>query len=140
MPECVNLRERFAQRFKIEFDPAYDPANRHRDNLDPWAMLLPLRGGCIFPYGGGMLAVEVDGRPILKRKLAGLACTTIIQDGDGGFGSFAFAVEDFEAVADLVKPRRRRRMTERQRAAAASRLRPFRFRTSGSGIEAPIAA
>ena len=45
-------------------------------------------------------------------------------DGAGG-ANIKFDVVHFESVADLMKPRRRRRLSEAQKVAAAERLRKY---------------
>jgi hypothetical protein len=117
MPECINLRERFARQYRVTFDPAYDRRDVPRDKLDPWMMQIPCRGGVtLYPHGGDLLAIEVDYHPKAARRLRGmgLRCT---QDGDHE-KTFVFPVDDFVRVAEVVKPRKRR-LTEGQRQAAA---------------------
>ena len=67
------------------------------------------------------LAVEVDGRPGLVKKLAAIPGVELWQDGDGET-TFRFDVARFEAVAAVVRPRKRRRLPEGQRRACARRL------------------
>ena len=78
-------------------------SEKHRDKLDPWYKLLPFRGGNIYPHGGDMLAVEVERRPSRKANLKRLNTTSIKQEGDH-CGAFLFHVDDFDDVAELVKP------------------------------------
>jgi len=94
----INLRERFGDRYRISYDPA------HTRKADPWMMLLTFRGGNIYPHGGQYLAIEIEGRRFLRAKLAAYEC---IQDGDD-FQAFRFHVDEFDAVAAIVKPYRRR--------------------------------
>ena len=130
--DCVNLTERFGDRFKIGWDDAFDPKHRPKDKLDPWMMLLEFQGGNIYPQGGDMLAVEVEGRCRLRKKLDALACTILKQDGDQ-FRSWRFHVDDFEQVAEIVKPRKRRRISEEQRAASSVRLKRYQFVSASQG-------
>jgi hypothetical protein len=84
---------------------------------------LPCRGKgvTIYPHGGDRLAVEVDGRPGLVKKLAALSGVELWQDGDGE-KTFLFDVALFGPVAVVVRPRQRRRLPEGQRRACARRL------------------
>jgi hypothetical protein len=111
---CVSLKEHFGDRCRIGWDPADESGHR-----DPWMMVLLCQRAVIYPHGGDLLAVEVDGHPITTRRLAelGLRCT---QDGDRE-KTFVFPVERFEEVAALVLPRKRRS------SETADRLRSFRF-------------
>ena len=91
--------------------------------LDPWLMRLPCRGRgvTVYPFGGDRLAVEVDGRPGLAKKLAGIPGVVLWQDGDGE-KTFLFPVGRFSEVAAVVKPHRRRRLSPEWRAELARRL------------------
>jgi hypothetical protein len=82
---CVNLLEAFGKDYKVTFDPAYDRRLVPRRCLGPWMMQLPCRGKgvCIYPHGGDRLAVEVDGRPGLAKKLAAIPGVELWQDGTG---------------------------------------------------------
>lgn len=119
---CLNLKELFGDRYRIAFDPAYNP--RHKHVLDPWMMVIPCRYGEIFPYGGELLVVEVEGHPGLARQLDAIPETCVFQQGDG-FVAFRFPLPVFEQVAEIVKPRRRRQVTPALREHLAAIARPF---------------
>ena len=68
--DCINLQEQFGQQYRITFDPAYNPKHVPRDKLDAWMMLIPCRRGVIYPHGGDLLIVEVDGRRVTANRLA----------------------------------------------------------------------
>ena len=55
-----------------------------------------------------------------------LPFTKVAQDGDDGANTL-FPVEHFEEVAKIMRPKRRRRMTEEQRRVAADRLAKYAF-------------
>jgi hypothetical protein len=144
---CINLRERFGRRYKIGWDTAYDPKHRPKDKLDPWMMLILCQRGEIYPYGGDLLAVDIDGRPVTARRLAkpGLR---LVQDGDNE-KTFVFPVEQFAQVAKIVKPRRCRQVSdaEKRRLADLARRhgfqksdlhRPKRLQRCGSVEKAPM--
>ena len=120
---CINLLEVFGEDFRVTFDPAYDPRRVPRRCLDPWMMQLPCRGKgvCIYPHGGPHLAVEVDGRPGLGKRLVAIPGVELWQDGDRE-KTFRFDVALFGPVAAVVRPRKRRRLPEGQRQACARRL------------------
>jgi len=126
--ECINLRDRFGDRFRIGFDPAYDPARRPKDKLDPWMMLLEFPRGSIYPHGGELLAVEVEGRRFLRKRLLQLRCLGLKQDGDD-FQGWTFHVADLDAVAEIVRPRRRRTLSDVQMALLRERGQRSRFQS-----------
>lgn len=102
--DCIDLQERFGDRYRIGFDPAYDP--RGRKHLDPWMMLIPCRFGTIYPSGGDKLRVDIDGHVKLAKKVATIAGCRLVQDGDDE-KTFEFPANLFNAVAKIVKPRRK---------------------------------
>jgi hypothetical protein len=120
---CVNLLETFGTAYRVTFDPAYDSRRVPRRCLDPWMMMLLGRGKgvAIYPFGGNRLAVEVVGRPGLVKKLVALPGLQLWQDG-AGETCFLFDLARFEAVAAVVRPRKRRRLPEGQRQACTRRL------------------
>jgi hypothetical protein len=83
--ECVNLLERYGDRFKITWDPAYDPKGVPKRCLDPWYMQLKGRseGVYVYPKGGDILCIECDYRPGLLKKLLATGLCSRHQDGDG---------------------------------------------------------
>jgi hypothetical protein len=119
---CIDLLEAFGRDYKVTFDPAYDRRVRRR-RLDPWMRQLPCRGRgvVVYPFGGDRLAVEVDGRPGLAKRLGAIPGVELWQDGDGA-KTFLFDVARFGPVAAVVRPRKRRRLPEGQRRACARRL------------------
>jgi hypothetical protein len=121
MPECVNLLEMFGDRFRITWDPAYDAKGKHRATIDVWYAQIPCRFGTIYPYGDTILAVEVDYHRHIAKRLADLPGLKLHHNGDHE-KTFLFDVADFEKVAEIVQPRRRRQLTEEQRAVLVERL------------------
>lgn len=123
--DCINLKEHFGKRFRIRYEESYY-VNRTRDTLvDPWLMVLLCRYGHVFPHGGNLLAASVDGHPKLASVLRQLPCCRVHQDGDDGELTMVFDVSDFAKVAAVMRPKRRRQLSEAQRAAAAERLARF---------------
>jgi hypothetical protein len=124
---CINLLERFGDRFRVTWDPAYDP--KRVGGEDAWMMQLPCagRGITVYPHGGDTLAVEVNHRPGVCRKLEALGLA-LHQDGDDE-KTYLFDVTRFDEVAAVVKPRRRRRchLTPEQLSDASDRLAAFRL-------------
>jgi hypothetical protein len=133
---CINLLERWGRSYRIAFDASYDPKGVRRDKLDPWYMTIPCRYGTVYPVGGDRLAVEVDYRPHIAKRLAALPGVVLSQNGDME-KTFSFPVAMFEAVAAIVRPRRRRQVSEAQRQIGRAALAQYRARKPPS--EAPRA-
>jgi hypothetical protein len=112
---CINLLDQFGDKYRITFDPAYSARHVPRAKLDPWMIQIPCqgRGVIIYPYGGATLAVEVDRRPSIVAKLKAIEGLKLYQDGDVE-KTFLFDLALFEQVAEVVKPRRKRRVTPLQ--------------------------
>jgi len=128
MAECVNLGKRFCKRYRISFDPAYDPRHRSKGKRDPWMMILETRSGAIVPHGGTLLVAEVDGHRKAKAQFSRLPCCRVHQDGHD-FGAFIFDVADFDEVAKIVRPYRMSQLSVEQKRQAAVRLAPYQFGT-----------
>jgi len=62
----------------------------------------------------------------VARRLAAVEGVELRQDGDDGC-NFRFHVDRFDAVAEVMKPRRRRRLSPEQRAKCADRLAKHQF-------------
>jgi hypothetical protein len=142
--ECINLQERFGDRFRITWDPAYDPKGIHAK--DPWYMQIPgaKRGVTLYPHGGDTLAVEVNYHPGVCRQLDALGLKLHQDGGRHGERTYLFNVSRFEEVAAIVQPRKRRRLNPEQRAECTARLarvRPQPLRSGEmEGVKPPPAA
>jgi hypothetical protein len=78
---CISLRELYGDRYKIGSDLiAVTPSERK----DPWMVTIPCRGGAvIYPYGGELLALELDYRTLLAKRVAAIPGVRLHQSGDG---------------------------------------------------------
>jgi hypothetical protein len=121
MNTCINLRQRFGKRYKVE----YDEASAGRKD-DPWLQIIACRRGHIYPHSADLLGVATNGRGSTAKAISRLPGVTIIQEGDDGINA-VFPLNMFAAIAKLVKPRRKRQLTAEQRQAAAQRLAQHRF-------------
>jgi hypothetical protein len=126
---CINLKARFGKTHRITFDEAYDHHGVHRSNLDAWMMQIPCQRGTIYPQGGDMLAVEIDYRGPTARAVGALPGVRCHQDGDNE-KTFVFHVDLFDQVAAIVKPRRRRVVSEEQRQRLAAMAAQHGFKPS----------
>ena len=125
-PNCINLRQAYGKDFRIGIDPAYDARGLHLDKLDPWCFVLPCRFGCIWPYGGSMLAVDIDYHGRIAKKVAELPGVRVLCDGHRE-KTYLFHVWMFDQVAALVLPQRRRKMSDEQKKVCIDRLKRFQY-------------
>jgi hypothetical protein len=123
---CLNLRDLFGHMYRVTFDPAYDPKYKRQDGLDPWMMQIPCRFGTIYPQGGTKLAVEIDGHNRIAHKVIGTGVAKLMQDGDRE-KTLVFDLTDFDVVAPIVQPRRRRHLSEENIARLVAMGAPHRF-------------
>ena len=137
-PDCVNLKERFGEWFRVEYEESYRAERgEHGWAEDPWLMVIPCQHGHICPWGGSILAACTKHAGRIVNRLKALPFTTVAQDGSDG-ANVLFDVEHFDQVAEIMRPRRRRRLSPEARRAAGERLRQYQFTPAvGSAPEAP---
>ena len=115
MMECVNLKERFGKRYRVRYEESYYVEHGSRAwGDDPWLQVIPCDLGHIFPHGGNLLAASTNRRGATAKKLMALPGVTVHQDGDDGV-TVLFPVESFDQVAALMRPKRRRVVSEAER-------------------------
>ncbi len=123
-PTCINLRERYGRSYKVGYEESYYAQYGPRARVeDPWLQIIPCRAGHIFPHGGTKLAAVTNKLGPTARKLAAIPGVTLWQDGDDGV-TVLFDVADFDRVAAIIGPKRRRKpLTEKQlQVLAAGRV------------------
>ncbi len=112
--DCIDLREQFGDRYRITFDPVIDPRGKWRDLIDPWLHTIECRYGTIYPYGTKHLAIDIDNHSFIARQVAELSGSELVQDGDFE-KTVKFPLDQFDAVAAIVKPHKRPRYSEERR-------------------------
>lgn len=86
--------------------------------------IIPGRHGHVYVHSSTRLGAASKRRGHVAREL--LRCCEILQDGDDGV-NVAFEVSDFFAIADLLQLKKKRIMTEEQKAANVDRLKAFQY-------------
>ena len=129
--QCIDLRATFGDRFRCEFEESYDAERSEFRSVEAaWLTLIPCDYGHIYPHGGRMLAAYSKRRRRCDELLA-LDCVTVHHDGEcegkrGDPGirevTVLFDVDDFERVAAIMQPKRRRRLCFRTFASFAPLL------------------
>ena len=134
---CVNLEERFGRRFKVEYEESYYAEYGPNARVeDPWLMIIPCQHGHICPWGDSLLAACTNFAGRIAKRVRGLPFVTVAQDGDDGINA-TFDVKHFDEVAEIMKPRRRRRLSEAQKQQCVDQLRKY---WPAKGETAPEAA
>ena len=132
--DCINLKDRFGDRFKVKYEESYYAVRSKQTIEDPWRMILLCQYGHICPWGGSKLAACTKRSGRIANKLMALSFIELAQDGDDGT-NVVFDAAHFDEVARIMKPRRRRRMSDAQKAAAAERLRQYQPAKGQSVLE-----
>ena len=143
-PSCVNLKQLFGKRYRVEYEESYYAEHGERARMeDPWLMIIRCQHGHICPWGGELLAACTnDSAPIIVKRLLALpfinhAESQLGTDGAGvtlkpvvtpTCGNVVFPIRHIEEVFAIMKPRRRRQLTEEQKRAGAERLARYRFK------------
>lgn len=120
---CPNLEEIAGNKYRLGWD-----ASRVGKERDKWLRLIPCaKGAHIYPHGPDELGVSIEGRKSgTVRKLKAIGCI-VTQLGDDG-ANLIFPVSSFDAVAEIVKPIRRIRVSAERRAALAISARNLRLK------------
>lgn len=120
MESCINLLARYGDTYRITHDEAAE------SRQDPWMMQIPCRWGTIYPHGNDMLAVTVDYHPGIAKRVAAIPGVKLVQDGDAE-KTFLFPAALFDAVACVVLPRWRRKLSVEHKARLAESNLAYRF-------------
>ena len=124
-PACPNLWELYGKRYKISFDPAYNPGSVPWENRDPWYMTIRGRLGAIVPWGDGLLGLMIDRHPFKAAEVLNIPGSKLVQSGDHEL-TITFPAERFAEAAEIVRPYKRRQYTDEERTAIGERLAPYR--------------
>jgi len=141
MDECINLRERFGTRWKVDHEETYWASHTQKSaTADPWLMLIPCRHGHICPWGGDLLASCTNKRGPTAGKIMELPFTRVVQDGSDGINA-TFPVDRFDEVAKVMGAKRKRPPRTESQRRATERLRKYHFkpgkRDANSTLESP---
>lgn len=114
--DCPDLKTLAAGKYRVKRDESYHAEHGKRSrSADPWLWVIPCLHGHVFAFGAGLLGASTDRRARIARRLAALPGCRVHQDGDDGL-TIVFPEAMFETVAAILKPRRRRRWSEAERA------------------------
>ncbi|MFC1597104.1 hypothetical protein ACFL5Q_04080 [Planctomycetota bacterium] len=124
-PGCINLNQRFGDQYRVEYEESYYAERGENGRAeDPWLMILPCHHGHICPWGDTQLAACTRRPGQIVNRLKALQFTTVAQDSEDG-ANVLFDVKHFDQVAEIMRPRRRRRLSPEARRAAGERLREY---------------
>ena len=140
-----SLKEVYGKRYPVEYEESYYAQHGPRARVeDPDLQIIPCRHGHLFRHSDELLAASTNTSGSVATRLKALAGCQVLQDGSDGV-TVAFPPELFGSVAKLMRPRRRRWLTDAHRerlvaagAAGRARIAAGRARqSSGSGMSRP---
>ena len=136
----VNLRGRFGRRYKVTHEEAYRHEYGPRARVDdPWLQIIPGQRGHVFPWDDRRLAASTNTSGATATKLKALPLVEVWQDGADG-ATVLFPADKLDEVADLLKLRRRRYISEQERERLAGLGRRYRFQPRGDGFQSDSGA
>jgi hypothetical protein len=109
----IDLKTLAAGRYRITQDEAasIEPGGKK----DPWYQVIPCRYGQIYPFSDTRLAIHSKGFGI-RLKLQAVNGLTIHNWSDDKEAIFLFGSALFNRVAGIVKPKRKRRLSDSHKA------------------------
>ena len=107
--KCIDLRTVAGKRYRLDCDLSH----KGRTAPDPWLLIIPCRFGHIYPHSATLLAVATNGR-VIGLKVARLSGVDVLQDGIDGM-NLTFPPRLFARVAQIVKPKRKRQISDAER-------------------------
>ena len=133
--DCIDLKARFGERFRVRYEEAY--RHQYGDGarvVDPWYMEVVCQHGCVYPHGGRRLAASTNSSGPVAKRLRAMPGVEVRQDGSDGV-TVLFDVDLFEVVAEVIKPRRRRVLSEsaRRQLAEAGKKTQFKHGVQNAG-------
>ncbi len=130
----IDIKKSNGKKYRIFMDEAWAAedslSNPGKVKDKAWYYEVRDRYGCIYFYGIDKLAVRITANRIKSRIKT--ECRDILslylEAEDESI--FLFNPEDFEFVAKLIKAKRRRQITEKQRQLIIERTKNYRFQRS----------
>jgi hypothetical protein len=134
MSNCTQLLKSSGTRYRV-YNEIYGRPAHARD--DGWDLILVGRGGFVAPWGfDGRLVACTHATATTKRLLATVPDAVLVQDGSDG-ANVVFPAEHLDAVAAILRLRRKRQYTAAQRQAASARLAEVRPKTLSDDTVSP---
>lgn len=117
-------RERFGRRYRIAWEAKGATKGQWPREEWPWLMELRCHRGKVYPYGGELLQAYTD-RWGIGRMLRALPCVLDARGDDETV--IRFHVDHIEQVLAVLKPYRRRQVSEAEKERLAGFSKRFGF-------------
>jgi hypothetical protein len=102
--KCVDLNKRFGRKYQVDSE---GPPINSRPYAHLWNQEIPCQKGVIFPIGGDLLCLELEGYPVTADRIAAMP-DTWMSYACYGIRHFAFHVDLFDEIARVVHPKKRK--------------------------------
>jgi len=121
---CIDLQQRFGRRYRIGWEAGGATRFQWPEAERLWLMELRCRYGMVYPHGGEILAAVGRG-PRTCAKLRALPC---VLSARGDLETVVtFHVDHIEQVLAILKPYRRRQVSEAEKERLTAMGERFRF-------------
>ena len=130
----INLKNLFGNRYRI----IPDESARHEPGAkkDPWHYVIPCKNGSISPFFAELLAFHCTARGIRTRLHRQHPEIEVQNWSDDGQAIFLFRPDQFDLVAGYARPRRKGRISERERSRLAKSGRDHHFKPNSTAVNA----
>ena len=123
----INLKELYGEKFRLDVEESYYAENpKFRKQEEPWLTYVVCVNGSIGVWGDDLLVACTKTNGAVASRLKVLPYTEVAQEGSDGV-NVTFNIAHFDDVAKIMKPKRRRRLSEEQKAANLKRLARHQF-------------
>jgi len=131
MSNCIDLRLVCKERrWKWRFEESFKAEGMRSTNPGaPWYVEILCKNGTIYPISEFYLAACVEGRPNMPSRLKKIDGISQHQ----GNVVFKFHIDFLDDVADVMKPRLKRRVNPETAAKGLAALAKWRARRTGQG-------
>lgn len=136
--EPIDLKQRFGSEYRVSLDESYFAHGTGREAEKLWMWRIECKYGHIYPHGGEVLGAYCN-RRLVRGKLKKLPCCKVHQEGDFET-TVLFHVSHFDEVAKVIKPKRRRRITDEQKQRLAKIGTQTKFQPAHHGTKRPLPA
>jgi hypothetical protein len=123
----MNLKRTYGHTYQIKTEEG-------GDKKDPTAWIIPGKYGHIYVHGAHILGVATNNAGRIAKLLAAMPGVFVRQDGSDGINAI-FAPSEFEAVADIIQCRKKRKRRPLSPEAKARLLKigaEHRFQSAGA--------
>jgi hypothetical protein len=130
----IDLKATYGDTYRITLDESAKVGGVPRDEL-LWLYRIPAKYGHVYVHGQDVLGAYCDRKNIIPR-LKRLPGVRVHQQGDREV-TVVFAPEHFPSVADLLQARKRRILSDEQKAIQVARVAEFNRKRWGTQPKAP---